>query len=314
MKIIDATTLGGLLPYAQLVDKLADAFRDPPSVPPRNHYDLHEDNPGLATFLVMPSWHTEKFIGTKLVTVMPENTKVDLPTISGIYALFEIQTGQPVLLMDAPELTARRTTAVSALASRYLAREDARSLLVVGSGTLAEHMVPAQSAVRDLSDIMIYGRSADKTCALAEKLKGQGYPVRVVSDIEAAARSADIISCATTSYTPVIKGEWLKDGSHLDLVGAFRADMQEVDEQAVLQADLYADTWKGVLAEGGDIVIPKEKGLLNEQSFKAELAELCSGVKPGRQDLKSRTLFKSVGTAISDFAAAELAYEVLSTQ
>jgi ornithine cyclodeaminase/alanine dehydrogenase-like protein (mu-crystallin family) len=314
MKTIDAETLGSLLPYDKLVDKLAEAFRDPPSVPPRHHYDLHSDKPGLATFLVMPSWHSEKFIGTKLVTVMPENTKLNLPTISGLYALFEIETGQPVLLLDAPELTARRTTATSALASRYLSRTDAKSLLVVGSGTLAEHMVPAHSSVRKLEDIMICGRTASKTEALATKLKQQGFPVRVVTDIEAAARSADIISCATTSYDPIIKGEWLKEGSHLDLVGAFRADMREVDTKAVQQADLYADTWAGVLAEGGDIVIPKEKGLLEDTAFKAELAELTSGAKTGRQDNISKTLFKSVGTAISDFAAAELAYEVLSSR
>ncbi|MEX0298959.1 MAG: ornithine cyclodeaminase family protein [Kordiimonas sp.] len=314
MKTISASELGGLLPYDRLVDKLADAFRDPPSVPPRHHYDLHKDKPGLATFLVMPSWHTEKFIGTKLVTVMPENTKVNLPTISGLYALFEIETGQPVLLMDAPELTARRTTAVSALAARYLAREDAKTLLVVGSGTLAEHMVPAHSAVRSYTDIMIYGRTDSKTEALAEKLQGQGYPVRAVLDVEVAARQADVIACATTSYTPVIKGDWLKDGCHLDLVGAFRADMQEVDDEAVIKSDLYADTWAGVLAEGGDIVIPKAKGLLDEQSFKAELADLVCGKKPGRQDKKSITLFKSVGTAISDFAAADLAYDVISNR
>ncbi len=314
MRTIGAEELGKLLPYDRLVEKLAEAFRDPPSVPPRHHYDLHADNPGLATFLVMPSWHTEKFIGTKLVTVMPDNTKLNLPTISGLYALFEIKTGQLVLLMDAPELTARRTTAVSALAARYLAREDAQSLLIVGSGTLGEHMVPAHSAVRSYTEIMLYGRTASKTEALAEKLREQGFPVRAVNDVEAAARQADVIACATTSYTPIIQGEWLKEGCHLDLVGAFRADMQEVDEAAVIRADLYADTWAGVLAEGGDIVIPKEKGLLKEQSFKAELSELVSGAKPGRQDEKSITLFKSVGTAISDFAAADLAYEVVSTQ
>lgn len=313
MKTIAAAALGELLPYDKLIAKLAETFGNPPSVPPRHHYDMDPKRPGHATFLVMPSWHNDKFIGTKLVTVMPENVRQGLPTISGLYALFDSQSGQPLLLLDAPELTARRTTAMSALASRYLSRENARTLLIVGTGTLAAHMVPAHLAVRDFDTVMIYGRDPSKAKSLAARFEGEGLPVSAVCDLEEAARRADVISCVTTSKDPVIMGEWLKEGCHLDLVGAFRADMREVDSQAVCQASLFADTWDGVLSEGGDIVIPRDQGLINGTAFRAELADLVTGSHAGRTGSKERTLFKSVGTAIADFAAAELAYEMIAS-
>jgi ornithine cyclodeaminase len=215
-------------------------------------------------------------------------------------------------IIDGGELTARRTAATSALAARYLARTDAEELLVCGTGRLSLNLIQAHAEMRPLKRIHVWGRSAagaEKTAAEARRL---GLPAEAVTEIEAAARSADIISCATLSSQPLIHGDWLKPGAHLDLVGGFKPDMRETDDAAIRRARVFVDTRAGAMSEAGDIVQPLQSGVLLPEAIHAELSELVTGTKPGRLGDSDITLFKSVGAALEDLAGAILAYEYMT--
>ena len=214
--------------------------------------------------------------------------------------------------MDAAELTARRTAAASALAARYLARKDASKLLVVGTGKLSPYLAEAHSAGREMQQVSIWGRDPEKASQVVERLAEVGLKAEVATDLEAAARDADIVSCVTTTKTPLVKGAWLKEGAHLDLVGAFRSDMRECDDEAVRRASLYVDTFASALIEGGDLTQPLESGVISREDVLAELSDLTNGRSKGRKDDNEITLFKSVGASIEDYAGAELAWRQLN--
>jgi ornithine cyclodeaminase len=212
-------------------------------------------------------------------------------------------------VMDGGELTARRTAAASALASSYLSRPDASTMLMVGTGRLSLNLIEAHAVVRPLSRVLIWGRDSAKAQAIAQDAAGFGVSVETVADLEEAARQADIISCATLSEQPLIHGDWLKPGAHLDLVGAFKPSMRESDDRAVSRASLFVDTYEGALSEAGDILQPLKVGVIDRDALKADLAELCSGRTAGRSSADEITLFKSVGASIEDLAGAILALE-----
>jgi ornithine cyclodeaminase len=226
--------------------------------------------------------------------------------------MLDASTGQPAAILDGAELTARRTAAASALASRYLSRDDAASLLMVGAGKLAPHLVRAHATVRPLGQVMIWARRPEEARRLAAELAGEGVATTPVSDLEAAVRSADIVCSATLATEPLIRGSWLHEGHHLDLVGAFRADMREADGAAVSRADVYVDTVAGALGEAGDIVQAMARGELEKSDIVGDLSGLCRGTCPARRSREAITLFKSVGTALEDLAAAELAMRGVS--
>jgi ornithine cyclodeaminase len=212
-------------------------------------------------------------------------------------------------MLDGNELTLRRTGAASALAAKYLARPDAERLLMVGTGELAPHVVLSHAEVRPIKAVRIWGRRSERAREVADALSGHDFSVDVCNDLEAGVAWADIISCATLSQTPLIQGQWLRPGQHLDLIGAFRPDMREADDVALTRAALYVDTRAGALVEAGEFVQALAAGLIEPADIKGELSELVRGLVPGRSDPDAITLFKSVGTAIEDLAAAELAVE-----
>jgi hypothetical protein len=185
-------------------------------------------------------------------------------------------TGHPLALIDGEALTLRRTAASSALASTYLSREDARTLVVVGTGALAPYMAEAHCAVRDIARVLVWGRHADRAERTAATLAARGLPAQAVADLEGALAEADIVTCATTAREPVVRGAWVRGGTHVDLVGAFTREMRESDDDLVARAEVFVDTYAGALKEAGDLVQPIDDGAITREHVRAELAQLCA--------------------------------------
>jgi alanine dehydrogenase len=289
------------LDFRTLADVLADAFAHGANVPLRHSHALSPQD----ALLLMPAWSATA-LGVKLVTVFPQNAIRSLATVNAIYVLLDRASGVPVAVIDGEELTLRRTAAASALAARYLARPDAATLLLVGSGRLAPYMARSHWVLRPgLKRVRVWGRSDQRTQTTVQLLRDAGLPAEAAGDLELAVRSADIVTFATTSTSPLVQGAWLAPGTHLDLVGGFRPAMREVDDAAVACARLFVDTYVGALAEAGDLVEPMQRGVIRREDVLAELAELVRGERDGRTRAEEITLFKSVGTALEDLAAAE---------
>lgn len=304
---LDARSVAAALPYDQLIDALDEAFRGDVEVPLRAHHAVPVPGSADATLLMMPAWRAGAALGVKLATVFPDNARHSLPAVHASYILMNGQTGAPLAVLDGTELTLRRTAAASALASIYLSRDDASRLLMIGTGNLAPHLVRAHATVRPIDTVMIWGRRREAATALVEALSGEKFSVNEVDDLDAAIAAADIVSAATLATDPLIKGELLVAGQHVDLVGAFKPDMSEADTEAIRRADVYVDTRAGALAEAGDLVKAIEKGVFDAGDVRGELCELTRRDVSGRTDSSAITLFKSVGTALEDLAAAELA-------
>lgn len=302
---ISGADVAALLDYPSLTDRLDAAFRQACEAPLRHRHDL----PGGGMMLIKPAWRADGPVAVKIVNVFPDNATRNLPAVQGTVLMFDGATGAPLAVIDGQSLTNRRTAAASALASRYLSRADASVHLIVGTGQLAPEFARAHAAVRPITETLVWGRSADKAESVAAHLRAGGMAARSVDDLEAAVRRADIITGVTLSTEPLVRGEWLSDGVHLDLVGSYRPDMRESDDAAVAACRVYVDTFEGALAEAGDLVQPIEKGVLSRDDILGELAGLCAGAVPGRTADNQKTLFKSVGTALEDLAAAELVWE-----
>jgi alanine dehydrogenase len=312
MRIVTAEDIASVLSYGALVDALAEAFRSDITVPVRHHHTISQ--PGAAaTLLLMPAWTEsgERYLGCKIVTVFPDNAKLSRPSLYGQYLLMSGETGEPLAMIEGRALTAWRTAAASALASRYLSREDAAHLVIIGAGALAPHLVRAHAAVRPLRRVTAWNRTKSRAISMAFGLAVTGIETEVTDDLEEAVRAADIVSCATLSPTPLIKGAWLKKGAHVDLVGSFTPRMREADDQAVKRARVYVDTRAGATKEAGDIVMPLKKGIIARNDIKGDLFDLCRGKARGRTGASQITLFKSVGSAIEDLAAAMLVWKAL---
>jgi ornithine cyclodeaminase len=299
------------LDYRVLVERLRQAFRSGAEVPLRHHHAVPTWGEEDATLLVMPAWQRGRHIGVKIATVFPENTAQGLPTIMGAYLLLDGKTGMPLALIDAPSLTARRTACASALATYYLAREDCERLLMVGTGTLAPHLIRAHASVRPIRNVLIWGRSPGKAAKLAAKLNTPKFKVAATDDLRGAVEGAHVVSCATRSPEPLIRGAWLQPGQHVDLVGGFTPEMREADDEAVARSRVFVDTVEGAMAEAGDIVQPIAGGALREDDITGDLFDLARGDRAGRRYYDQITLFKSVGTALEDLAAAQLVVQLV---
>lgn len=305
LRFYSAEHVHAALDWERLADALAAAFAAGAQVPLRHVHRLGETD----TLLLMPAWRDagDGGLGVKIVTVMPGNAARGAATVNALYLLLDRASGEPRAVVDGEALTLRRTAAASALAARHLAHAGAANLLVVGTGKLAPYMARAHYALRpQLARVRIWGRRAEAAQTLAQLLRDDGLPAEAASDLEAAVRDAHIVSCATTATAPIVHGAWLAPGTHLDLVGGFTRAMREADDAAVARARIFVDTYAGALAEAGDLVSPLERGVIARTQIEAELAELIRGEKPGRRSDDEITLFKSVGTALEDLAAAEL--------
>lgn len=314
LRFVSADEIDSILDFPSLIDALHAAFRADIETPLRHHHAIAREG-GEAALLLMPAWTKEKdgsFLGTKTVTVFPGNLARGLGSVAGTYLLMSGDTGKPLVTIDGHRLTLWRTAAASALAARYLARGDASHLLLIGAGALAPYLARAHAAVRPIKKVSIWNRTQARAEALTEELSGEAFETEVVSDKEVATCHADIITCITLSQTPVLEGEWLKPGAHVDLVGAFRPNAREADDAAIKRSRIYVDTRRGALKEAGDLMMPMATGILKEPDVQGDLFDLCRGQAKGRVTSEEITLFKSVGTAIEDLAAAMLVWKKLA--
>jgi len=302
MRMIDADTLRRVLPWPALEEALARMFRAGCTAPLRHRHALPQDG----TLLLMPAWNATHG-GVKVVHVLPANAARGLPAVQASYLLSDAATGEALALLDGGELTDRRTAAASTLAGRFLARRDSRRLLVLGSGKVAAALAEAWCARFPIEDVAIWSRSAVNAARLAARLASHGLPARATGSADPA--GFDIVAAATLSEAPLVRGAAVSPGTHIDLVGAFRPTMRESDGALLARATVAVDTRAGALAEAGDVVQAIAEGAITEAQVVADLAALCTGAHPGRTRAEEVTLFKSVGWAGEDLAAAILAFE-----
>lgn len=305
-KVLDHETLEQKLDWNNLIVQLRDWFsEDKVQAPERQVCAIQQPDGAEASLLIMPAWVPGQAVGIKAVTFFPGNAAKGLPTINAGYMYFDGETGQLQTVMDGDTLTARRTAASSALAADFLVRKDAKTHLIVGTGQLAQSVAEAHSTVRPYEKIQIWGRSAEKAKAIAQKLLEIGLPAEPVTDLELACRNADLISTITASTQPLVRGDWIKPGTHLDLIGAFRPDMRETDDTAIQKASLFVDTAEGAF-KSGDLAEPLASGAIGLDHIVASLKDMCQGNHPGRETETDITVFKSVGMALEDLAAAHM--------
>ncbi|CAA9194593.1 bifunctional Delta(1)-pyrroline-2-carboxylate/Delta(1)-piperideine-2-carboxylate reductase [Flavobacterium collinsii] len=297
--------------FKELIERLRAGFSTLAiEVPMRHHHDYPNPEEGKdSTLLLMPAFEAGKDLGVKIVTVSPNNGKYDLPSIQGTYIYLDGHKGNIKAILDAKSLTGKRTAATSALASSYLSRKNASSMLMIGTGALAINLIKAHASVRPIKEVYVWGRTIEKAQLVCDALKNAPFTCKPISTIEEVISQVDIISAATLSPVPLVFGKWLKPGQHLDLVGAYKKDMREADDEAVLKSSLFLDTYQGGLKESGDILIPLTNGIITKETIKADLFELCSNTKTGRTSDTEITYFKSVGHALEDLVAAGYFYE-----
>jgi len=308
---IDANLVDSALDYKVLIDKLLVGFtRDDLNIPKRHHHNYPNPPGKESTLLMMPAWQVGQNVGVKIVNVTPENGKLGMPSIHGIYLYFDAKTGVPKAFMDSNMITKKRTAATSALASTFLSRKDSSSMLMVGTGALAPELIVAHCQTRDIKTVQVWGRDFSKAQKIADDLQINGVEIIPIKNLEAGVKESDIISTATLSKDSLIHGEWLQEGQHIDLVGSYKPDMREADDTVISRSSIFVDSYEGAPYESGDLALPIAEGLISIQDIKADLFEMCRKQKEGRASSEEITCFKSVGHALEDLVAAQLVYDV----
>ena len=312
MRVVCADAIDRTLTVPALVEALAEAFRGESVAPQRHHHRIERAGHAPATLLIMPAWRPPNgFMGVKVATIVPDNAARGLPSLLGAYLLMDSATGQPLAVLDGARLTLWRTAAASALAARFLAPPDTRRMAMVGAGALAPFLIRAHMSQRPIEEVALWNHRPEKTEMLAAALRAEGLPVTATADLEEAVRAADLVSCATLSATPLIRGAWLKPGSHLDLVGAFHPGVREADDEALRRTAVYIDA-PAALSEGGDVAMGLQSGAIAAADVRGDLFGLCRGQVQGRTRADEITLFKSVGAALEDLTAATLVWRSLA--
>lgn len=304
---IQADEVHRLLPFGALVDGLLAAHRS--ALPRAERLLMSHSGPNgeQEHFLVWPAWRPGRSLGIKLVTVFPGNAHTGKAAIGGLYVLFDGEDGSPVCLIDGPALTFRKTAADSAAGASLLARPDARRLAMLGSGGQAVWQIRAMCAVRPITAVAIWNRTHERAEALAATLRGEGLDAIAAPTPRDAVFNADIISCATSAQQPLLKGEWLRPGGHVDLVGSFTPGMREADDEAVRRSRVFVDTRRFAL-ESGDIAGPIASGAITADHIRGELADLAQGAVRGRTGPDDVTLYKNAGGGHLDLICADLLF------
>lgn len=291
----------------KLIEALREAFRNPCTSPGRQIASI-PGGAGDRLLLYMSAFDSAGGGVVKLATVFPDNTPRGLPTIHAALVVFSA-TGMPVAMLDGTMVTKLRTAAASALASEYLSRADSAHLLIVGTGALAPYMALAHCTVRPIRRVSVSGRNATRTSGIAQEIRsflGDQILVDVTDSVEQCVADADIVSCATSSVRPILQGAWIRPGTFIDLVGSFSPTKREADDEVVRRSRLFVDTFEGALSEAGDLLDPIHRGVIGRERIEGELADLIAGRVVGRRAPGEITLFKSVGSALEDLAAAQL--------
>ncbi len=306
MLFVNASEVHANLDYAGLVEALRTVFRDGVDILERFSMSQVLPDGRQNDWLLLPAWQFDRFQGIKLVSVFPQNESRGLPSVQGIYILLDGTTGLPTACIDGTALTLRKTAANSALAATYLARQDCKTLLMVGAGALASHLIQAHCTVRPSIDrVLIWNRNIARAVDLANELSPRLQPLTVEAseNLELLVRQSDVISCATMTSAPLIKGNWLLPGTHLDLVGGYRPGMREADDDAICRARVFVDA-RFNIEECGDLSQPISNGILLEHDI-TDTFQLARGSRTGRQTNDEITLFKSGGGGHEDLATAQ---------
>jgi alanine dehydrogenase len=312
MRVLGPSEVVAALDFSALVEALRGMFRSGDVVAPQRHrYTIDVPGGAPGSLLIMPAWQAGRHIGVKLLTIFPGNAARDSASLMGQYLLLDASTGKPVAMFDGPALTARRTAAASALAASYLARPDSERLLMVGAGALASHLIQAHASVRPICNVLVWSRNPDRAARLARRLTQRALNVAPTDDLQRAVNGAHVICCATPAHEPLLKGHWLPLGVHVDLVGGYTPAMREVDDDTMRRARIFVDSRDGALAEAGDIVQPIASGAIAADDIAGDLFDLTRGDRAGRRFHDQITVFKSVGLALEDLAAAKLALETV---
>jgi len=310
MKTIGPEEVHAALSYPALIDALQETFSGEFSMPPRNVFLLDENSDTHDAFAVLPSWNTS-LIGVKAFTYFPSNSEPYKSLYSKIM-LFDRAHGEPLALVDGTTVTFWRTAGISGLATRLLARENAETLLLLGTGNLATYIIRANASVRPLKRVLVWGRTASNAGKVVDQMSSEldGIEVSVADNLEEACGQSDIIVSATGSHEPLVHGDWVKPGTHTDFIGNHHAAKRECDTALVLKSKVYADSYANCFKEAGEILVPISEGVFAKEDVVADLSEMCSGSAPLRQSDEEITLFKSIGMGISDLVGAGLAYQV----
>jgi len=244
-----------------------------------------------------------------MVSVWPGNNAKGESAVSGVYVLISCDNGHPVAVLDGTALTLRRTAAAAALAARKLARQNSRTLAMLGTGALSVPLVQAHVEVMPFDSVLVWGRQVGKAQAVVAQLQQQGIAASAATDLEQTLAQADVVAAATTATEPFIRTDWVRPGTHLGLIGAFTAQMAEAEPALMSQAQVFADSRSAVLEKGGEVFQAIQQGLIAPAAILAELAELAAQPeRHWRRDAQDITVFKSVGFASLDLIAAELVY------
>ncbi|SAI71872.1 ornithine cyclodeaminase [Bordetella ansorpii] len=310
MLVIDTAATRGALAFDSVIPVLREAFRGGVTVPPR-HVHAIESGGAHGTSLIMPAWNAQGYFGVKIINIFPGNTRQGLPGLHATYTLYSASTGVPLAQVDGDVVTAFRTAGAAALGASYLARTDARTLLIVGSGRIAGLLAQAMRAVRPIERVLVWNVRPAGAQALARTLAEQGMDAQAVTGLEQAVRQADIVSCATLSTEPLVRGAWLRPGTHLDLVGSFKPEMIEADADCFARASVYVDTDEAP-TKAGDLLAAFAAGTLARDGLRGTLFDLVAGRVPGRADDAEITVFKAVGSALEDLALAARVYEAVA--
>ena len=310
MRVLGSSEVTAALDFASLIEALRQMFRGGDVVtPPRHRHVIEVPGARDGSLLIMPAWQAGRHLGIKLLTIFPDNPAKHDPSLMGEYLLLDARSGKPLALLDGPALTARRTAAASALAASYLARPDCERLLMIGTGRLASHLIEAHASVRPIRNVLVWGRDRNKAARLAQRMTRRTLKVAATDDLQRAVNGAHVICCATLATEPLLFGHWLPLGVHIDLVGAFTPQMREADDETLRRARIFVDTREGALGEAGEIIHAIEAGAMTEDEIAGDLYELTRGSRAGRRFHDQITLFKSVGAALEDLAAAKLALD-----
>ncbi len=310
--VLSQTEIRELLPMDRCIDLMAEALTGlsaGEAVNPLRRGIFLPDRSGLLG--LMPAYTAEPAaLGLKVIAVFPDNHGSELDSHQGIVALFDTQNGRPLAILEASEITAIRTAAASGLATRLLAREDASELAILGSGTQARTHLEAMAAVRPLSGVRVFSPHREhREKFAAQACQRLSLPVRAVDSAEEAVRGADLICTTTTSADPVVHGDWIQAGAHINAAGASVASARELDTESVVRARLFVDCRESAVNEAGDFLIPQQEGAVTDDHIQGELGEILLGRIQGRQSADEVTLFKSLGVAVEDLAAAAYIYK-----
>lgn len=309
--IVNQREVPRLLPMRECIDAMAAALaalaRGEAAMPLRQIVWIPDRTGALG---LMPAQSTSAAaLGVKAVTFFPRNEGTELDSHQGAVLLFEAERGRLLAIIDATSVTAIRTAAVSAVATRRLAREDASTLALVGSGVQARTHLQAMRLVRPISSVRVSSLTPERARAFARReSSAHGIPITASGSVEEAVAGADIVCTVTSSRVPAVRGAWLSPGAHVNAVGSSVASARELDTDAVVRSRLFVDRRESAVAEAGDFVIPRDEGAVGNAHILGELGELEIGAVPGRTAPDQITLFKSVGLAVEDLAAASLIY------